>query len=108
MSHLTPLEINHEQMIVIAADGGYELRCAFSLDPITDMCVRYVLHIASAPENTQIYINDWLAGIFQKQSFAADVTDHVWLENNVLVLRIFRRYSFGPIYLQPVPCPVQA
>lgn len=85
--------------------GVLHLRHQFDLEPINDVCIRYWFHIDSSPEKTAIYINGWHVGTTQGVGeLAADVTDYVSLEANVLLLKIIKKGGSGRIWLQPVRC----
>jgi hypothetical protein len=77
----------------------------FNLEPIGEVCLRFFLHIESAPDRTTVNMNRWQAGITQAgQPFVTDVTDYVTLEDNVLLLQIKQPGAFGAIWLEPTPC----
>ncbi len=81
------------------------LRQIFDLEPIGDICVRYVLHVDAAPENTTVFVNGWHVGMTEAgKTFAADVTDYVTLEGNILLLKVSKKGALKDIWLQPVPC----
>jgi hypothetical protein len=81
------------------------LQKKFDLEPIGDVCLRFLLHVDAAPEATAVYVNGWHGGTLQKgQSLNADVTDYVTLDGNVLLLKVTKPGRFGDVYLQPVPC----
>ncbi|MEO8612158.1 MAG: hypothetical protein ABI690_29960 [Chloroflexota bacterium] len=78
---------------------------AFDLDPIAEVCLRFVLHIDFAPDAITVNMNRWQVGITQiGQPFVADVTDYVTLEDNVMLLNVNQPGSFGAIWLDRVPC----
>jgi hypothetical protein len=81
------------------------LRHTFDLEPITDVCVRYVLHVEAAPEGTTVFINGWHVGTAQAgKALVSDVTDYVTLEGNVLLLKISKKGELRRLWLQAVPC----
>jgi hypothetical protein len=93
---------------VIAYSGSLNLRRTFDLQPIGDVCLRYHLHLATAPAGTQIFINGWHAGTTQAdKSLISDVTDYVTLDGNVLLLKLTRKGDLHGLMLQPIPCEKQ-
>ncbi len=81
------------------------LQRTFGLDPILDVCLRYQLHIPSAPGGTAVYVNGWHVGnVDAGKSFSTDVTDYVMLEDNLILLKLSRKGDFETLLLQPVPC----
>lgn len=82
------------------------LQRQFDLEPMADVCLRYVLHIASAPTSTRVYINNTLVGEYLNAALTVDVTDHVWLEGNTVALRVVcaEPGTFNGVYLRAVPC----
>jgi hypothetical protein len=77
----------------------------FDLDPIGEVCLRFFLHIDSAPDGTAVAMNRWHVGITQTgQPFIADVTDYVTLEENVMLLTVNQPGQFGAVWLESVPC----
>ena len=81
------------------------LQRKFDLEPIGGVCLRFILHIQAAPDNTSVYVNGWHVGTIQKgESLNADVTDYVTLEGNVLLLKVTKPGIFGDVYLNPMPC----
>lgn len=90
---------------LIAQTGTLNLRHAFDLEPIGDVCLRFELHLTIAPRDTQVYVNGWHLGTFQVgQPFQADVTDYVSLEDNFVLLKISRRGDLGGLSIDPIPC----
>lgn len=90
---------------LLAREGMIYLRRTFDLEPIEDVCLRFILHVETAPEGTAVYINGWHAGTVQAgAALVSDVTDYVTLEDNVLLLKVSRRGEFGGLWLQPLPC----
>lgn len=81
------------------------LKRGFDLMP-TDVCVTYMLHVDSAPEETLVLINGERAGTITELPFAIDVTNFVALEYNEIALRVEWNAAgrFEGIALQPVPC----
>lgn len=82
----------------------------FSLDP-TDVCVRYLLLIDSAPEGARVYLNEALPVTYRAPHddappFEVDVTDCVSLEDNTLAFRVEcdAPGTFSGVALQAVPC----
>lgn len=81
------------------------LQHTFDLEPIREICLRFVLHIDSAPRGTIVEMNRWQVGATQAgQPFITEVTDYVTLENNVLLLQVNQPGEFGGIWLERVPC----
>jgi hypothetical protein len=80
-------------------------QCIFDLDPIGELCLRFVLHIDNVPAGTTIDLNRWHIGITpDNHAFIADVTDYVTLEDNVLRLTVRQSGAFGAVWLERVPC----
>lgn len=79
----------------------------FVLQPIAQ-CVRYWLVIESAPPGAQIYMNETLLAEYtigdQGAPFALDVTNHVWLDVNIIAFRVAADGRFAGVCLQAVPC----
>lgn len=84
-------------------DGSLHLRHSVYLSP-TDFCVRYLLVLESAPAATDVLVNGWQVGTTRGDSFCANVTDQVALEENVMLLKVTQAGAFGHVYLQAVPC----
>ena len=81
------------------------LQKTFDLEPITDVCVRYRLHIDAAPEHSAVYINGWHVGTVQAgKALLSDVTDYVTLEDNLILLKVSRKGTLQGVRLQAVPC----
>jgi len=106
----TQWQLNNEAKLFSLVDlslrnGAAELRRTFDLEPIGDVCLRFYLHIDAAPEGTAVSMNGREVGTIQAgQSFVADVTDNVTLEDNVLLLKVSRGGRFGAVWLGRVPC----
>jgi len=82
-----------------------EMRRAFDLEPIGEVCLRFILHIDAAPDETTVQMNGWAVGVVQAgQPLVADVTDYVTLEDNGLVLTVHYNGTFGDVWLARVPC----
>lgn len=81
------------------------LQRSFNVEPMDEICLRYFLHIDSAPRDSQVYINEKHIATYSAP-FKIDVTDYLWLEDNIIGIRVDRDTpgNFGDIYLQPVPC----
>jgi hypothetical protein len=78
----------------------------FYLEP-TDFCVRYRLHVESAPGVVKLVINEREMGEFDgAYPFVCDVTDQVRLEDNLIYFQVAcsARGKFGAVYLEQVPC----
>jgi hypothetical protein len=84
---------------------GAWLHRGFSLEPMDEICLSYFLHIDSAPYKTRIYINEKHIATYSTP-VKIDVTDYVWLEDNIIGIRVDcdTPGSFSEVYLQPVPC----
>jgi hypothetical protein len=82
------------------------LQRGFDLEPITDVCLRYQLHVERAPAGTRIYVNMTLVGEFQTEPLQIDVTDYVMLEDNRIGLRVNcgAAGTFSGVVLRAVPC----
>ena len=90
---------------IVGFSGVLNLRRTFDLEPITDVCVRYQLHLEHAPSDTEIYINGWYAGTtVLGQSFEIDVTDNVSLDDNLILLKLSHTGKLHGLTLHPVPC----
>jgi hypothetical protein len=84
------------------------LRQTFDLEPIGDVCVRYVLYVDAAPEGTTVFVNGWHAGTAQAgKALISDVTDYMTLENNMILLKVSKTGVLRGVWLQPVPCEEQ-
>jgi hypothetical protein len=92
-----------------AQTGADWFRRRVTLTP-TEHCVRYIMHIEKVPERVDVYVNGYLVGTVEgKRSAKFDVTDHVFLGENILAIKLTKtsaKYSgfFGRIVLQPEPC----
>jgi hypothetical protein len=85
--------------------GMVELRRMFDLEPIGEVCLRFYLHVDAAPGGTAVSMNGHEVGTVQAgQSFAADVTDDLTLENNLLLLKVSQRGVFASVWLERIPC----
>src|SRR4051812_8934795 len=66
---------------LIAVAGTLNLRHAFDIEPIGDVCVHIHLDLKRAPLGTQVYVNGWHLGTIQlAEPLNVDVTDYVSLE----------------------------
>jgi hypothetical protein len=105
---------NVDSLVALSPDqvvlsGRVRLRCVFDLEPIGDICVRYWLHVASTPINIEVLVNGYpvtLALHEGGQSYSADITDCVTLDDNELVLTFSSAGDLGSVTIQPVPCPI--
>ncbi|MBZ0290607.1 MAG: hypothetical protein K8I30_23485 [Anaerolineae bacterium] len=89
----------------VQSGGSIHLQCTFDLDPIGEVCLRFVLHIDAAPVGTTVDLNRWHMSITpENQPFIADVTDFVTLEDNVLLLQLRETGMVGAVWLERVPC----
>lgn len=82
------------------------LQRGFDLEP-TDVCVNYILHLDSAPEETLIYVNGEKLGMYNPPGpFDIDVTPYVALEYNDITFQVEWNAAgrFEGVRLQPVPC----
>ncbi len=91
---------------VVAFYGTLHLKKTFDLEPIGEVCLRYHLHLESAPPATQVFVNGWHVGTTQaEKALVSDVTDYVTLEGNVILLKVSRKKGdIGAVYLLPIPC----
>lgn len=90
----------------LGSSDGVQLKRRFDLDPIGEVCLRFVLQIDAAPVGTQVYINGWHAGTTEAgKTLSRDVTDTVTLEANLIHLKLIRRGSLGGVRLVAIPCP---
>jgi len=89
----------------ISEGESVRLERKFSLEPMDEICVSYFLHVLEAPLTAQITINGRVLAAYVKP-FEMDVTDYVWLEDNVIAIYVSGAApgKFGDVYLQPVPC----
>ena len=80
------------------------LEHAFDL-PMQDECVNYHLVISALPVGTQLFLNGRDYGEISTP-FTADVTDTVFLEDNLIAFRVFRDSAgaFGAVKLVAIPC----
>ncbi len=79
------------------------LRCMVDLQP-TGVCVRYMLRLEAAPPGTIITVNGWRVGTVGGQTFQANITDQVALDDNLIELDISAVGDLRGVSLQPVPC----
>jgi hypothetical protein len=84
--------------------NGVRIDGVFDVPPMTDECLRYVLHVEDAPNGTVVTVNSWYVGSIHEGELIADVTDNITLQGNVLMLTIALPGSIGAVYLQPTPC----
>jgi hypothetical protein len=99
-----PLDVNPSN-VPIKNGESVQLRHTFDLEPISEICLRFYLHIDSSPDGTIVHLNRWQVGPTQSdQPFIADVTDYVSLEDNLLLLDINTTGTLGNIWLERVPC----
>jgi hypothetical protein len=82
------------------------LQRRFDLEAMTDRCLRYLLSIGSAPVGARFYINDALIAEFAGQPLMVDITDVVWLEDNVIGVRVECEYvgMFNGVHVRALPC----
>ena len=117
MSLFDPILLNREWSLHPPANGlstpadlpddlpAVSLQKTFDLEPIGEICLRFFLHIEAAPGGTVVTVNRWEAGIVTGgQAFAADVTDYVTLEYNVLKLDLKQGGWLGTVWLERLPC----
>lgn len=80
------------------------LEHAFDL-PVQDECVNYHLSISALPRGTQLILNGRDFGEIIAP-FTLDVTDTVFLEDNLIAFRVFRGAAgaFGAVRLVAIPC----
>jgi hypothetical protein len=109
MTAFDPIPLNLNESRADSKNGEpLHLFQTFDLDPIGEICLRFFLHIDSAPDGAVVKMNRWRVGITQTgQSFIADVTDYVTLEDNVLFLQLNQPGALGAIWLERIPCEVQ-
>jgi hypothetical protein len=87
------------------------LQRSFRLEP-TDFCVRYFLLIDTAPQGTDIFINDQSVAVYtvgdDDPPFELDVTNYVALEDNTIAFRVDCETvgQFAGVRLLAVPCDV--
>lgn len=92
------------QDLLYQADAVYLSR-VFNVEPIADVCARFLIYVPAAPEGTTVFVNGWLAGVIQNgQELVADATDHLMLEGNQILVTLSARGDLYGIQLQPVPC----
>jgi hypothetical protein len=90
----------------LAYGEGVQLKRYVDLEPIGEVCLRFVLYLDVAPAGTQVYINGWHTGTSQAgQPLIRDVTDTVTLEANLIHLKLSRRGRLGGMRLMAVICP---
>lgn len=83
------------------------LSTTFFIQPV-DACISYWLSFAHTCVEVILYINDRRVGAFTGEALV-DVTDYVWLDDNVLQLRVdcgdcASDGQFGEISLLMTPC----
>ncbi len=80
------------------------LEHAFDL-PDQDVCINYHLSISALPRGTQLILNGRDFGEIPAP-LTLDVTDFVFLEDNLIAFRVFRNASgaFGSVRLLAIPC----
>jgi hypothetical protein len=85
---------------------GVQLKRRFDLEPIGEVCLRFVLQLDHAPAGTQVYINGWHTGTTESgKALISDVTDYVTLEANLIHLKLVRREVLSGLRLVAMPCP---
>jgi hypothetical protein len=85
---------------------GVQLKRRFDLEPIGEVCLRFVLQLDQAPAGTQVYINGWHAGTTEAgKALISDVTDYVTLEANLVHLKLNRRGALSGLRLVAMACP---
>jgi hypothetical protein len=90
----------------LAYGKGVQLKRHFDLEPIGEVCLRFVLQLDQAPAGTRVYVNGWHVGTTQTgQALTADVTDAVTLEGNLLHLKLSRRGALGGLRVVAMLCP---
>jgi hypothetical protein len=90
----------------LAYSGVVQIKREFDLEPIGELCLRFLLHLDQAPAGTQVYVNGWHAGTTEAgKALITDVTDTITLEANLLHLKLSRRGALGGLRLAAVPCP---
>ena len=97
LSHWTPRSLAQGEKV--------ELRQVFDLEPIGEVCLRFLLHIEAVPDERTVSMNSWDVAVGESgQGLVADVTDYVTLEDNVLLLTVNQNGIFGEVRLERVPC----
>jgi hypothetical protein len=73
--------------------------------PMQDECINYQLRIEAVPRNTQLVLNGRDFGEISGP-FTLDVTDTVFLEDNLIAFRVFRGAAgtFGTVRLIAISC----
>jgi hypothetical protein len=105
MTIFDPIPLNRPSSQQPTKGEALHLRYTFDLEPIGEVCLRFFLHIESAPSGTTVDMNRWRVGLTQVgQSFIADVTDFVTLEDNILLLQGDQPGDIGPVWLERIPC----
>jgi hypothetical protein len=90
---------------LLAQADTLHLRHTFDLEPITDICLCYLLHVETAPAGTTVFVNGWHVGTIEPgKALVSDVTNYVSLENNVILLKMTKKADLQGFWLQPVPC----
>ncbi len=88
----------------LAAGAAVYLKRTVVLEP-TEVCVRYLFQLETAPDGTQVFVNGWQVGAARAgQPLMVNVTDQVALGDNEFMLRITQRGRLEGITLQAVPC----
>jgi hypothetical protein len=89
----------------IGYDRPLNLQRRFDLEPIGEVCLRYVLEVANAPARTAISINGWRVATSSGDPLTVDVTDQVTLEDNLILLQVFsKRGALDGVRVFAVPC----
>jgi hypothetical protein len=89
-----------------SAPDHLSFRRDFDLEPL-DICVRYALHLDGVPGPVMVELGG--AAVGGPGEHVIDVTDHVALEDNQLVLTLDLSGArsgdrFGDVWLEAIPC----
>jgi hypothetical protein len=77
----------------------------FDLEPIGNICLRFILHLEDAPDGTNVILNgQHLETFYGGQPFEKDVTDYLTLDDNLLRFEVKKVGPFGDVRLKRVPC----
>ena len=90
-------------------DEGWNawLTRTFDVPPILDVCLRFDLHLTSAPGPVVLVINGRRVGVVDgSRPFTCDVTDMITLEDNEIAFGVDCAAGgrFGDVYLKAEPC----
>lgn len=76
----------------------------FSVPPIGEVCLRYLLHVGYCPADMALTINRQHFDSLPPAPLELDITDHIWLEDNLLALTLPGPGPLRELRLLASPC----